>query len=326
MGSNVMPRRSKSCRASALKYAQFSHVKNGRFMKKEKKDEDENDNEGDDDDDDEEVKLTVPAVSVEQQQDLLEEHDHEKQLTTSSKVIISTQKQELKNNNKKRKLITNDEHNIQQHGDDNVTEKSKNISSVSGTTGEGTLLVEEFKVLKKFEGTIRYMLGYSGPPGTKNATTLIQESRLLRSGDELDEVCDHLVDYYFERVRGPAGKVHFTPAIQKWRNSLKDIVWENHIVVLLVHKTRRPKLESISMIGNEVARKLKIQFSIDRRAGQMQSQNGLYFAAQVKVACGANCLSGLECEFECVPGTLSESEDEIEDDVEDEKDGDEEEK
>lgn len=323
-----MPRRSKSSRASALKYAQFSHDKNGRFMKKEKKVEVENDNEGDDDE--EEVKLTVPAVSVEQQQDLLEEHDHEKQLTTSSKVIISTQKQELNNNNKKRKLITNDEHNIQQqHVDDNVTEKSKNItniSSVSGTTGEGTLLVEEFKVLKKFEGTIRYMLGYSGPPGTKNATTLIQESRLLRSGDELDEVCDHLVDYYFERVRGPAGKVHFTPAIQKWRNSLKDIVWENHIVVLLVHKTRRPKLESISMIGNEVARKLKIQFSIDRRAGQMQSQNGLYFAAQVKVACGADCLSGLECEFECVPGTLSESEDEIEDDVEDEKDGDEEEK
>jgi len=193
------------------------------------------------------------------------------------------------------------------------------------TTASPTLETSGFTVLKKFRGTIHYLLGYSGPPGSKNITTITQQSRLVRSTAVLDEVCDDVVKYYYERVRGPAGKVKFTAPIQKWRDNLnlEGIAstewWRQHMVILLVDKLRYPKLESISLDNKNG--KLKVEFSIDRRAGQMESRHGLYMAAVVK--CGDDSKSETdmttECQFECIPGTSCDDDDDDDDEEEEEE-------
>ena len=140
--------------------------------------------------------------------------------------------------------------------------------------------------VKTWSGWIKYLLGYSGPPGSKNTKAIIQNSRMIKNMTELDEVCDNLITYYYEGVRGPAGKVKYIPDLQKWRDSVDESIWEDHFMIIMIHEHRCPHLESITI--NSTSSELSVVYSIDKRAGQKESHIGLFEAVLVAYSTQAN--------------------------------------
>ena len=184
---------------------------------------------------------------------------------------------------------------------------------------------KECLVLKKWWGCLNFTLGYSGPPGSKYAKVITQKSRVIKNTVELESLCDTLVKYSYVRVRGPAGRVADTPALQHWKETkMEESLWQDHVLILVVHKHRYPKIESVS-VGDKSGI-LKVLYSAERRAGQMESRHGLYMVVQV--ACDSRTIEEIhtsEHVFECVAGTADKS-DEEDDDNDDDDAGEKEEK
>jgi hypothetical protein len=237
----------------------------------------------------------------------------------------------LRSSSRKKKKVSDDD---QKESDGRAETPGFEIPATPVVQELSKPLQQEFLVVKKWRGSLRYILGYSGPPGTKYSKTICQEHRLIRSTAELDDMCGSLVNYYYSRVRGPAGRVSYTPELQKWRDSIDESMWKDHMVVVVVHHNRHPKVEAIFMNNTSSSSSsgtatLKVQYSAERRTGQMETQHGLFMAVQVAcdpsvISCGGD--EDVCVEFECVSGSadVSDDEDEEEED-EEEEDEDEEE-
>lgn len=153
--------------------------------------------------------------------------------------------------------------------------EAKGKEDAAEECGDIEVKKSEIDILKQWSGQILYTIGYTGPPGSKNVKEIKQESRVISSSIEMKKLCDRVVNYYFEGVRGPAGRRKFTPEICEWMQSTDDLTWEEFIVVVVVDKRRRPQILSVRQANDGV---LEIRYCTAKHSGQMETRHGFFSA------------------------------------------------
>jgi len=158
-----------------------------------------------------------------------------------------------------------------------------NSSTASASTYTST--AQPGDLLKSWSGSVRVVLGYSGPPGSKNVKVIKQESCIINSADEMNRFCENLKRHHHLGSKGPAGKRNFTPELDKWRKFASPDVWNDHAVVVVVNKTKAPTITSVALD----AKGAKVFYTIKPGVCCPQEvQYGCYGAVLVRLAVGSS--------------------------------------
>lgn len=136
------------------------------------------------------------------------------------------------------------------------------------------------KVVKTWEGSVRVALGYTGPPGGKNSRPIEQGSVVISDSNGLASFCKNLKAHYHEGSKGPAGIKKFTPQMRVWEATVKNSLWDDHIIVVAVCKSRLPHITEVTF--DTSSRVLRVSFDTYKRCGVQEVQYGMFEAILVK--------------------------------------------